>query len=292
MKLITKKGTTSKILRIFVQDSSKTDGSGLTGLVFNSSGLTAYYIREGAAAATAITLVNAVVGTYTSSGFKEVDAANLPGVYELHPPNAVIASGADSVVIFMKGATNMAPLPIEIQLDDNTSKDVYDRIGAPAGASISADVADVPTVAEFNARTLPTADYFDPAADTVANVTLTATTTTNTDMRGTDNAAIEANVEGHVTTSLNTYDPPTRAEATADKDELLADLTTMKQTTTGTYDRDTDSLEAIRDNQSSSATVAAAVWDEDLTTHNTANSGGWFVQKIRAIAEAILAAVT
>lgn len=49
---------------------------------------------------------------------------------------------------------------------------------------------DVPTTSEFEARTLAAADYFDPAADTVANVTTVATTTTNTDMRGTDDAAL------------------------------------------------------------------------------------------------------
>lgn len=74
---------------------------------------------------------------------------------------------------------------------------VFARVGAPAGASVSADnaaiksetalivadtnelqtddiptlVADVPTVAEFNARTLVAASYFDPAADAVATVT-------------------------------------------------------------------------------------------------------------------------
>lgn len=68
--------------------------------------------------------------------------------------------------------------------------DNFARLGAPAGASVSADIADVPTVAEFNARTLLASGYFDPAADTVANVTLVATTTTNTDMRGTDSAAL------------------------------------------------------------------------------------------------------
>ena len=47
---------------------------------------------------------------------------------------------------------------------------------------------DVPTTAEFEARTLAAAAYFDPAADTVANVTTVGTTTTNTDMRGTDSA--------------------------------------------------------------------------------------------------------
>lgn len=58
--------------------------------------------------------------------------------------------------------------------------------------STQASVDDIPTVAEFNARTIPSADYFDPAADTVANVTTVATTTTNTDMRGTDSAATAA----------------------------------------------------------------------------------------------------
>jgi hypothetical protein len=50
--------------------------------------------------------------------------------------------------------------------------DSFARLGAPAGASVSADVADLPTVSEFNARTLVSADYFDPAADLViANMT-------------------------------------------------------------------------------------------------------------------------
>lgn len=127
MKLIIKKGTTSKLQKVFIQDSSSTTGAGLTGLVYNTASLTAYYIREGAASATAITLVTATVGTYASSGFKEVDATNMPGIYELHLPDACLASGADSVLIFMKGAANMAPLPIEIQLDDKTAKDIYDR---------------------------------------------------------------------------------------------------------------------------------------------------------------------
>ena len=55
--------------------------------------------------------------------------------------------------------------------------DSFARLGAPGGASVSEDIADIPTVAEFNARTLVAASYFDPAADAVANVTLVATTT-------------------------------------------------------------------------------------------------------------------
>ena len=64
---------------------------------------------------------------------------------------------------------------------------IYDRIGVPAGADIAADIADIPTVAEFEARTLVSSNYFDPAIDTVVNITNCAN---NADMRGTDNAAL------------------------------------------------------------------------------------------------------
>jgi hypothetical protein len=58
------------------------------------------------------------------------------------------------------------------------------------GFATTAEIANVPTVAEFNARTLLAANYFDPATDAVANVTLVATTTTNSDMRGTNSALL------------------------------------------------------------------------------------------------------
>jgi len=128
MKLTVNKDTTSKIIQIFILDAGRSDGSGLTGLAHDTIDLTAYYIREGAASTTAISLVTATVGTYTSGGFKEVDATNMPGVYELHPPNACFATGADQVVIFLNGpGNNMVPLPIEIQLVADTD-DIYDRV--------------------------------------------------------------------------------------------------------------------------------------------------------------------
>lgn len=117
MKRNVVKGTESNIFHIFIQDSSATDGSGLTGLAWNTGSLTAYYIRAGAALPVVeITLVTATVGTFTSGGFKEVDATNLPGVYDFHPPNAAFVTGAEAVVFMLKGATDMAVIPLEIQL--------------------------------------------------------------------------------------------------------------------------------------------------------------------------------
>jgi hypothetical protein len=130
MKLARKVGATSQILQIFIADSSSTTGAGLTGLVFNSSGLTAYYHRDTDTTATAISLVTMTVGTFTSSGFKEIDSTNMPGWYQLCPPNAALASGAKSVGIHLKGATNMAPLPIEIDLQADVNIEFY---GGTAG---------------------------------------------------------------------------------------------------------------------------------------------------------------
>lgn len=45
------------------------------------------------------------------------------------------------------------------------------------GTTLDALLQDVPTTAEFNARTLPSTSYFDPATDTVANVTTVANLT-------------------------------------------------------------------------------------------------------------------
>lgn len=51
-----------------------------------------------------------------------------------------------------------------------------------ASANLDTQLADIPTVSEFNARTLVAADYFDPATDTVANVTTVGTTTNLTNL--------------------------------------------------------------------------------------------------------------
>jgi len=84
----------------------------------------------------------------------------------------------------------------------NFVKDTHSLIDIQAeqaanDTSVDTQLADIPTVAEFEARTKPVADYFDWTADTVANVTLVATTTNNTDMRGTDNAATAAALTTH-----------------------------------------------------------------------------------------------
>lgn len=139
--------------------------------------------------------------------------------------------------------------------------DSYARLGAPSGASVSADIADVPTVSEFNARTLAAADYFDPAADTVANVTLVATTNTNADMRGTDSAFLAASAPTNfsdlsITSTTGLIDI---TQAAADK---------VWGTTTRVLTANTNL------NDPTAAVITDAVWDELLSGHAISGSSG------------------
>jgi hypothetical protein len=107
----------------------------------------------------------------------------------------------------------------------------FNNLGGTAQtADHTTAIADIPTVSEFNARTLLAAGYFDPAADTVANVTLVATTTTNTDMRGTDSANTVvppsvAQFNARTILSADYFDPATDA---------VANVTLVATTTTNT----------------------------------------------------------
>lgn len=111
-------GATSQRISIWLADSSSATGVGLTGLAFNTAGLSCYYWREdeGNANATAVTLATATRGTFTSSGFVEKDATNMPGTYEFGIPNAAIAAGAKWVRIMFKGATNLAQRTIVVRI--------------------------------------------------------------------------------------------------------------------------------------------------------------------------------
>ena len=86
----------------------------------------------------------------------------------------------------------------QVNLQFRVTAKLIDNLNDLGGVAQTADnntiLATLPTQTYLDGRTLASASYFDPATDTVANVTLCATTTTNTDMRGTDSAATAANL--------------------------------------------------------------------------------------------------
>ena len=110
--------STSVIKHVFLQDTSSPIGAGKTALVY--SDITAYYVRAGGTL-TALTMETiSTLGTWASSGngylgFKLLHDTNAPGLYELHLPNNILASGANQVTIQLRG-TGFAPCNIEIQL--------------------------------------------------------------------------------------------------------------------------------------------------------------------------------
>lgn len=118
------KGATSRIEYIWVQDSSSAVGAGRTGLAWDSAGLSAYYVRPGGSATVIALATQTVTGAYTAGGFVEISNANMPGLYRFDPPDACWATGVDKVLIELKGATNMVPVPLEYQLVDVDPEDV------------------------------------------------------------------------------------------------------------------------------------------------------------------------
>jgi hypothetical protein len=131
-KLAIKKASTDVTTYLFIQASNVTTGAGLTGLTFETANLVASYVRPGAARA-AITLATlaAADSAHSDGGFKEVDATNMPGIYRLDLPDAVCATGVNSVVVMLKGATNMAPVVLEVQLVSYDPNDAV-RLGITA----------------------------------------------------------------------------------------------------------------------------------------------------------------
>lgn len=167
-----KAGTTDVSVVIRIVDS--TDGTPETGVVFDSAGIDIQYRRE-LAASTAITeaTLAALTTAHTDGGFLHIGN----GYYRLDLPDAACAAGVAGVLVHGI-VTGMVVIGCYIQLIVNTAEDVYTRIGAPAGASVSADIADIPTVAEFNARTLVSAGYASPTNITAGTITTATNVTT------------------------------------------------------------------------------------------------------------------
>ena len=139
MKLSILAGSTSQTINIFIQNSASTTGAGLTGLAYNTASLTAYYTGvKSASSAISLATLAAITTAYTSGGFKEVDATNMPGWYRLDLPDAAISSGR-FVNIHLQGATNMAPCPIEIELTAWNNQDgVHGGLSAIPNATAGA----------------------------------------------------------------------------------------------------------------------------------------------------------
>ncbi len=120
-------GATSKHCDLsLVQKASATSpGDPLTGLAYNTSGLTAYYRLGATGTLTSITLATqTVTGAYSSGGFVEIDSTHAPGGYRFDIPNACIASVGECNIWFT-GAANLETHQLKIII---TGADLFDGV--------------------------------------------------------------------------------------------------------------------------------------------------------------------
>jgi len=267
-KLKIKESTTSKLVRVFIQDSSSTTGAGLTGLVYNSSGLTAHYLPEGDATATAITLATMTVGTWATGGFKEVDATNMPGVYEIGLPDAVIdATSEGSTLVMLKGATNMAPVLLEIELDKIDYRDGV-RAGLTALPNAAADAAGGLVISDAGGLDIDTMDSristFASSGVTASTVTdktgysISGTKTTLDDLNDVSTADVNTQVDlGLSDIGLDHLVAASVTGTDIADNSIIARMVSKSATADwDSFDNTTDALEALADTTGGDATAA------------------------------------
>jgi hypothetical protein len=120
-------GSTSQSIELYL---------GATGLTASTSGLSARYNRTRTASVSIPLVARTIAQAWTSGGFAEVDATNMPGVYRLDIPDAALAAGADDVTIVVRGAsgTNGAVMTVKLSsgglTEAQTAAAVLDAVGS------------------------------------------------------------------------------------------------------------------------------------------------------------------
>lgn len=116
-------GTQGNILRFKIFDSAVTTRAGKTGLAYNTSGIVISTIADTEATATTLTAQTvATLGAFvepgnTKASFKEVDATNHPGIYELHLPSGRLGvSGAKQLLVSISGMSGAAQMDLIVEL--------------------------------------------------------------------------------------------------------------------------------------------------------------------------------
>lgn len=164
------------------------------------------------------TKVATVIGAFAT----ELDATSS---YLIIPDGTVDAKldVIDGIVDDIKTAVVTNAAGADVAADIIALKAVADDVLTDTGTTLDTLIKDIPTVAEFNARSLPSADYV-VTTDTIAGVTTVGTCTTNSDMRGTDSAALASVCTEARLAELDAANLP------ADVDAILTDTGTTLDT--------------------------------------------------------------
>lgn len=236
------KNTASQKIAVYAYTAST--GAAKTG---DAAQITGYISKDWAAAA-----------QITDTNPTELDATNMKGWYVFDLAQA--ETNANVIVVSAVSSTSgvlVDQYQVFTQASVDQTGDAYARLGAPAGASVSADVAAV------KAQT-------DDIG--VAGAGLSAIPW---------NAAWDAEVQSEATDALNAYDPPTKAELDAADDAVLAAVAALNDfdpaADTVAHVTLVDTTTTNTDMVSEPPTVGAiadAVWDEAIAGHAVVGSTG------------------
>jgi len=112
------RGSTSTIVFVRALDTLSRIGAGKTGIVWNTSGISASYVRNKAASVVDITLATMTPGTWASGGLVELNATKQPGLYALGIPDTALVEGDGSteLIIQVQGVSGAFFPPLGIEL--------------------------------------------------------------------------------------------------------------------------------------------------------------------------------
>ncbi|HZH39648.1 MAG TPA: hypothetical protein VFD85_01485 [Gemmatimonadales bacterium] len=297
------------------------DGTEITGKV--AAGLTAYYWRVGVStpvAPTAITLSDlaAITTAWTSGGVKEADATNMKGTYRLDVPNAAFATGADAVQIDLfatDGSSFVSSLTMA--LETSGAAEVFTVVSQIKTTTdgYGATLAGLPASVWLNGTRTLTSDVWDEVAAShntagttgaVLNALSVAADPWNVSLPGAYASGKAGNILGNLPAPANSSIAAIKAvtdqftfpatgkvaailqiagdfpQACADKvwtsaaRTLTSFGTLVADVATAVWGATTRSLNSV-------GTIAAAVWEETASSHNTAGTTG---NKLNAAASA------
>lgn len=126
MELTVQRGTTGYAVRfLLIGDDDRAISK--TGLAAHTAGLRVAYLRDGDSGPTAVSVSPWKADSLVPGAFREIDAALMPGLYELVLPDEILAEGAHRATLMIQGP-EVCPFVVHIDL---VGYDPYDgdRLG-------------------------------------------------------------------------------------------------------------------------------------------------------------------
>ena len=119
---------------------------GATGISYNTSGLTAYYVRQNSNPVAIGLTYNSPNASWVSGGFSEISQSYTPGLYRLDLPDAASVSGVDNVSVVVRGSvgTNGAYANCQI-INVLTNSSIANTVWTNASRTITGGTADTVT---------------------------------------------------------------------------------------------------------------------------------------------------